>query len=209
MYCLAQMNNIGAAMFLRKLDTSHKEQVHAILAKNTEDSRPRAISKSNGNKGKRQVSEQSAWRFATDALLEDAVLRSRCRSTLLATRNFDIAINQATVVLEDRIRRKVKPDKPLTGESLVGYAFNEEPAKTRLLVATGNPDDQRGITRILKGIVPAFRNVTHHHIVDTFSREDAMRICGFIDVLLRVVDGASLITPAIEPSHIKVAGPSS
>ena len=110
---------------------------------------------------------------------------------MLAPSNFDRAINQATQVLEDRIRTKAQPHKKLTGENLVGFAFNEELAKTVLQVASKDPDDQRGFTQILRGIVPAFRNKTHHHIADTLSREDSMRVCGFIDVLLRVVDGST------------------
>jgi hypothetical protein len=39
-------------------------------------------------------------------------------------------------------------------------------------------------------MVPAFRNATHHHVTDAFSKEDALRISGFVDFLLRVVDGA-------------------
>lgn len=98
-----------------------------------------------------------------------------------------------TQILEDRIRTKAQPAKRLTGEPLVGYAFNEDLSKTVLQVASKEPDDQRGFTQILRGIVPAFRNVTHHHIADAFSREDAMRVCGFIDVLLRVVDGSTKV----------------
>jgi hypothetical protein len=46
-----------------------------------------------------------------------------------------------------------------------------------------------GQSRVIqRGVVPAFRNRTHHHILDNFSQEDAIRVCGFIDVLLRVVD---------------------
>jgi hypothetical protein len=46
---------------------------------------------------------------------------------------------------------------------------------------------------MLRGVVPTFRNKTHHHVADTFSRDDAMRVCGFIDVLLRVVDNSTKI----------------
>jgi hypothetical protein len=93
----------------------------------------------------------------------------------MASSNFDRAINQATQILEDRIRTKAQPPQKLTGEKLVGYSFK---------------DDQRGFTQILRGIVPAFRNLTHHHIIDRVSREEAMRVCGFVDVLLRVVDNS-------------------
>jgi uncharacterized protein (TIGR02391 family) len=99
------------------------------------------------------------------------------------------------LVLEDRIRKKVKPLTPMVGETLVNYAFNEKLEKTRLQVASAQAEEQRGITIILRGFVPAFRNTTHHHIVDTFTQEDAIRTCAFIDLLLRVVDCTKVVTP--------------
>ena len=111
----------------------------------------------------------------------------------MANKHFDRAINQATLVLEDRIRHKAQPLKELVGENLVGFSFNEELAKTVLQVSRGDSDDQRGFTQILRGIVPTFRNKTHHHVTASFSREDAMRVCGFIDVLLRIVDSSQKV----------------
>ncbi|MFZ3387012.1 MAG: TIGR02391 family protein [Candidatus Hydromicrobium sp.] len=106
----------------------------------------------------------------------------------MAPKNFDRPINQATLVLEDRIRNKAQPSPKLVGENLINYAFNEDLSKTMLQVASKDTDDQRGFTQILRGVVHMFRNKTHHHITASFSREDAIRVCGFIDVLLRVVD---------------------
>ena len=106
----------------------------------------------------------------------------------MASANFDRPINQATLVLEDRIRKKAQLEANLVGESLVGHAFKEDISKTVLRVASKSAEEQRGFTQILRGVVSAFRNKTHHHIVSSFSREEAMRVCGFIDVLLRVVD---------------------
>jgi uncharacterized protein (TIGR02391 family) len=125
-----------------------------------------------------------------DKLIQDQELLERCRDALMAASHFDRAINQATLVLEDRIRTKAQPAMRLVSDHLVGYSFNEDIAKTVLRVASNEPDDQRGFTQILRGIVPAFRHKTHHHIVRGISREDALRVCGFIDVLLRVVDSS-------------------
>jgi len=129
-------------------------------------------------------------KLAIEYLIEDQELRSRCQDILMASANFDRPINQATLVLEDRMRKKAEPTAKLVGENLVGYAFNEEISKTVLRVASNDADDQRGFTQILRGVVAAFRNKTHHHVVNNFSREEAMRVCGFIDVLLRVVDNS-------------------
>jgi hypothetical protein len=58
------------------------------------------------------------------------------------------------------------------------------------LQISSNQEEQRGFTYIIRGIVPAFRNLTHHHVTTKFSREDGLRVCGFIDVLLRIVDSS-------------------
>jgi len=130
---------------------------------------------------------------AIEYLIQDPELHDRWQDILRASKNFDRPINQATLILEDRIRKKAQLPKKLTGENLVSQAFNEQLAKTVLHVASNDPDDQRGFTEILRGIVPAFRNLTHHHVTDIFSRQDALRVCGFIDVLLRVVDGSTKV----------------
>jgi hypothetical protein len=142
--------------------------------------------------GKSRISAKASLKHVIEYLIQDAVLRARCEDILLASTNFDRSINQATQVLEDRIRKKAQPTQRLSGEHLVGFAFNEDASKTALRVASNDSDDQRGFTQILRGMVPAFRNKTHHHII-TVSREEAMCVCGFIDVLLRVVDGSTKV----------------
>ncbi len=193
---LAKQHGIGTLIYQRKLDPAKQAEVRDALpgmfasnsAKETRAPKGKAARKRPASIGKK-----ASLKLAIEYLIQDSTLLSRCQDLLLAPANFDRAINQATQILEDRIRTKAQPAKPLTGENLVGYAFNEELSKTLLRVASNDQDDQRGFTQILRGIVPAFRNVTHHHIADTFSREDAMRVCGFIDVLLRVVDSSTKI----------------
>ena len=189
---LAKEHGIGTSTFQRKLDPTKQAEVRDAL--------PTVLvgNKSligNANKTRRAsvkqtVTKKSALRMMTEFLIEDQELLSRCQDILLASSNFDRPVNQATLVLEDRIRRKSKPLQKMVGDSLVGYAFNEELSKTVLRVASNESDDQRGFTQVLRGIVPSFRNKTHHHIVNTFSRQEAMRVCCFIDVLLRVVDNS-------------------
>jgi HAD superfamily phosphoserine phosphatase-like hydrolase len=120
-------------------------------------------------------------------LLKDSRLRARCEDILHGTADFDRAINQATLVLEDRIRKKVKASEHFYGERLVDYAYNEDLENTRLRVRSKGKSDQRGFTRLMKGVVPVFRNIAHHQIIDV-SREEAARITAFIDLWLRVVD---------------------
>ena len=76
----------------------------------------------------------------------------------------------------------------MVGENLANYAFKENLSDTVLRVASNDADLQRGLSRIVRGMVPAFRNATHHHIVDTYTQEDALSVCFFVDLLLRAVD---------------------
>ena len=185
---LAKECNIGTSHSQRKLDPAKQTEVR--------DSLPSLFAPKNvrqkGTTGKtgqvrKHANKRTILKSAIEYLLQDEELLSRCGDVLLARSNFDRAINQATLILEDRIRAKSQPTKKMVGENLVGYAFNADLSQTVLKISD-NPDDQRGFTFMLRGIVPVFRNLTHHHITNTFTCEEALRVCSFIDVLLRVVD---------------------
>ena len=191
---IAKEQNIGAATFQRSLDSAKQNQVRdALPAIFTPVARASATSKTKKTKTTTTTNRRAVLRAAIEYLIQDTELRDRCTDILMATSKFDRPINQATLVLEDRIRNKAQPTARLVGDKLVNFAFNEELTKTVLQVPSGDPDDQRGFTQIIRGTVAAFRNKTHHHVVNSFSREDALRVCGFIDVLLRVVDNSTKI----------------
>lgn len=190
---LAHQHGIGTAVFQRNLDPGMQTAIRDAL--DTSVTSRASSTKVNKTIEKRAASKRDILKGAIELLIHDQQLRSKCADILLAQSNYDRPINQATLVLEDRIRKKVKPPTPMVGEALVNYAFNEKLEKTRLQVASAQAEEQRGITIILRGFVPAFRNTTHHHIVDTFTQEDAIRTCAFIDLLLRVVDSTKVVTP--------------
>jgi uncharacterized protein (TIGR02391 family) len=187
---LAKQSGFGTAVYQRKLDSSKQAEVRALLAQPVSE---RATTRRSGKQpstSRKPVSRRTSLKSATRHLLQDKDLRARCLDLLAASSRYDRAINQATLVLEDRIRKKAKPSTPMTGEPLVNFAFKDELSKSVLQVRSGQADDQRGFTQILRGIVPAFRNHTHHHVSDSFSQEEAILVVGFIDVLLRVVEGS-------------------
>lgn len=121
--------------------------------------------------------------------LADASLKDRCSDILTGRKNFDRVINQATLVLEDRIRQRAGLPKTLVGTSLVNKALNTDLAKTVLQVSR-DQDEHEGICHICRGVMMAFRNPTHHHLTDAYSREDALKVCAFIDNLLQFIDSA-------------------
>ncbi|MDY0884319.1 TIGR02391 family protein [Dongia soli] len=123
--------------------------------------------------------------------IRDETLRNRCADLLSAPGSFDRVINQATQVLEDRIRIKSDNQEGLSGTQLVNKVLVSDVAKTVLKVSA-DPDEHRGFCDIMRGMMGAFRNPTHHHISEEFSREDALKVCAFVDNLLRIVDKAEL-----------------
>lgn len=126
--------------------------------------------------------------------LHDATLRERCADLLSASGNFDRVINQATQVLEDRIRQKASAASSLTGTPLVNAVLKTALNET-ILKISDDPGEHEGVCHICRGVMLAFRNPTHHTIADKFSREDALKVCAFIDNLLKLVDDAVVQQP--------------
>jgi Protein of unknown function (Hypoth_ymh) len=188
---LAKEHGIGASTYQRRLDPAKQAEVRdALPAVFAPTTRSAKNTKAGARQSAATTSKRAMLKSAIEYLIADAELRDRCSDILMASSKYDRPINQATLVLEDRIRTKAQPPTRLVGENLVNFAFNEELSKTVLRVASNDPNDQRGFTQMVRGVVPAFRHKTHHHIINSFSREEAMRVCGFIDVLLRVVDNS-------------------
>lgn len=190
---LAKRLNIGTANYQKKLEPNKQAEIRDLLPIIfTERIKTKISQKSSSYKTKVKLSRRTKLKAAIDYLIEDQELKDRCQDLLLASSKFDRPINQATLVLEDRIRKKAQPIQPLVGVNLVNYAFKGDLTKT-ILEVSNNPDEQDGFANITRGVMLAFRNPTHHHIVNTFTREEALKVCGFIDVLLKVVDNATKV----------------
>lgn len=179
---LAKQHGIGTSTYQRNLDVTKQAEVRDALPTIFVSERyTNHTSKTKTGIGtKSSISRKASLKFAIEYLIEDQELRSRCQDILMASANFDRPINQATLVLEDRIRKKTQPTAKLVGENLVGYSFNEDISKTVLRVASNDAEDQRGFTQILRGVVAAFRNKTHHHIVNSFSRKKLCECAGLL-----------------------------
>lgn len=124
--------------------------------------------------------------------IRDEELKSRCSDILSAPGNFDRVINQATLVLEDRIRTKSKL-RDLQGVSLVNKAINSDLSKS-VLQTSVDKEEHEGIAHICRGIILSYRNPTHHRIIENYSREDSVKFCAFVDLLLAVIDNSKLNT---------------
>lgn len=185
---LAKELGIGVAVYQRKLDPAKQAEVRnalpSIFVAQGIERTPTKI-----KTRLKSINKRVTLKYAIEYLIHDPELKDRCEDLILASSKFDRPINQATLVLEDRIRNKAQPVRRLVGVDLVNYTFKGDLSKT-ILKVSDNPDEQDGFTNILRGVMLAFRNLTHHHITNKFSREEALRVCGFIDVLLGVIDKA-------------------
>lgn len=124
--------------------------------------------------------------------INDETLRSRCSDLLNADNHFDRAINQATQILEDRIRNLTGAHGQSTG--LINEVIKADIEKT-IIKFSDDPAEQEGLSFIYKGVMLALRNPAHHNLRDNVTRDRALKICGFIDTLLEMVDAAELNRP--------------
>lgn len=124
----------------------------------------------------------------------DIELQKRCGDILLESLGaFDRVINQATQILEDRIKKKAGLKKTsLIGLSLVSKAIHSKLENT-ILKFSDNSDIQEQYSALFKGIIGVYRNSTHHGLKFECSRENALKFCAYIDMLLDEVEKAEKI----------------
>lgn len=126
--------------------------------------------------------------------IEDTELQKRCGDILLeASDAFDRVINQATQILEDRIKRKADlQNTNYIGLVLVSKAIHSKLEFT-ILKFSDNPDIQEQYAALFKGIIGVYRNTSHHGLDYQCSREEALKFCSYVDLLLKEVEKSEKI----------------
>lgn len=125
--------------------------------------------------------------------IEDSEIKERCGDILLGEAAFDRAINQATQILENRIKHKSGlQETPLIGVPLVSKVIHSKIDET-ILKFSDKADIQEGYSNLFKGIVSIYRNPTHHSLSFECSREYALKVCAHIDELLKILDNSEKI----------------
>lgn len=121
------------------------------------------------------------------SLIADPDLRRRCQDLLTADGDYDRAVREACVVLEDRVRTVAGADRSLTGTALMETVFSARRPVLRLATHEG---EQRGAMELYRGVMAFFRNPTGHALADAHTREHALRIVVAVDLLLTLVGRA-------------------
>jgi len=86
----------------------------------------------------------------------DEELRARCADLLSAPGKFDRVVNQATLVLEDRIRAKTGRGNDRIGVQLVNEVLKTNLDET-ILKVSDDPGEHEGFCHICRGVMGAFR----------------------------------------------------
>ena len=133
--------------------------------------------------------------------IRDTELRERCFDLLSAAGNFDRVVREATLVLEDRIRRKPPHDvlaqliprsADLTLENMVNHLFSPD----RPVLSVSNDRQKRiALHRILLGVTSYLRNEYHHELDDETEWSWAWSTVGLMDRLLLEVDSCDFVPP--------------
>jgi uncharacterized protein (TIGR02391 family) len=179
---------IGIANALHNLSPELREEVRSV-GLGSPSAAPSSTSYGKRS-GTRRRKAEPITAATIDALLQDAQLRTRCRDLLRARKHFDRVFREATTVLDDRLKKKTGITN-MNPENLVGKALNPDPSKA-ILEASADKAEQEGLHSICKGIMLAFRNKAHHSLSDRFTREDALKFCGFVDTVLGVIEQAKI-----------------
>jgi len=177
---------IGIANALNRLPEVREEMRGVSSSTVSTNTRARVVPTTGSSKAKAKPITAATIK----TLLEDAQLYARCNDLLKAKRHFDRAFREATTVLDDRLKKKTGITN-MNPENLVGKALNPDPTKAVIEVSSDKAE-QEGIHSICKGIMLAFRNKAHHSLSDKFTREDALKFCGFIDTILGVIEQATV-----------------
>jgi len=124
--------------------------------------------------------------------ITDVDLKERCVDLITADDHYDRVFNQATQVLENCIKTKAKLlDTKLIGMSLVSKAIHSKFDQT-ILVFSSDESEQEAWAALFKGIIGVYRNPSHHGSKFECTREDAIKFCSYVDLLIKELNKCSV-----------------
>jgi len=179
---------IGTAGFQRRLEPHVQHQIASVLSRGSAKPAPPP---SKGPVQRRPQRSTAPLRWTIDFLLSDHELNGRCGDLLRARKSYDRVFREATVVLDERLKRLGHISGKMNPAALVAKVLHPS---TGTLIVSQHDDERQGFFDIFKGLMAAFRNPSHHSLNDKLTREDALRFCGFIDAMLTILNQASVRT---------------
>jgi hypothetical protein len=125
--------------------------------------------------------------------IRDPGLRKRCLDLFAQFREdgqhdrLDTVVNEATRILEDRLRSLSSAPATCVGVDLAKHAFG--PPSPRLVVSDIGAE-QESAHLLYRGVFGFIRNSVHHRLVGALQPERVLQIVGMIDYLLSVAEAA-------------------
>lgn len=125
--------------------------------------------------------------------IRDPELRKRCLDLFAQFREdgqhnrLDTVVNEATRILEDRLRALSGASQTCVGVGLAEYAFG--PKSPRLIVSDVGPE-QEAAHLLYRGVFGFVRNSVHHRLVHDLQPERVLQIVGMVDYLISVAEAA-------------------
>jgi hypothetical protein len=133
--------------------------------------------------------------------LLDAELRRRCGDLYVQFAadpthqdRFDTVLRDASVVLEERIRRVSGFPDTLIGEELLARALAVESGE---LILSTEKNEQKAVHLLFLGFFGFVRNSVNHRLVPNYTRERAAQVLGLADYLLFLLSQAKRRNPPV------------
>jgi hypothetical protein len=125
--------------------------------------------------------------------IRDEELRKRCLDLFAQFREdgaherMDTVVNEATRILEDRLRALSCAPGECTGVDLARNCFGGD---TPLMTVSNIKAEQEAAHLLFRGVFGFIRNSVHHRLVETLQPERALQIVGMVDYPISVAEGA-------------------
>lgn len=99
----------------------------------------------------------------------------------------DTVVNEATRILEDRLRSLSGAPETCVGVDLARHAFGTPSPR---LSVSDIASEQESAHLLYRGVFGFIRNSVHHRLVEVLQPERVLQIVGMIDYLLSVAEAA-------------------
>jgi len=181
---LAAQYGIGCQRALRRLDPVAQNQVREALQAKV-DSRSKGVTKP-ADQDRRTPDQLTS---CISLLLTDPELRSRCADLLRRGRHLDRAVREAATVLENRLRERsgLGKEQEKSRSGLVARVLHPDRA---IIVVSQDRSEQEGVFNLCKGVMEAFGNRLHHGLSEGVTVQEALALCGTVNVILNLVERA-------------------